>query len=72
MKTPIIVRIYRNGKLETTRQFDIEQVVIGANPDAQISLPAEGVSPLHAVIEERDTGYYIVDLGSTGGTFLGD
>ncbi len=72
MKTPIILRIYRNGKLETTRQFDVEQVVIGANPDAQISLPAEGVSPLHAVIEERDTGYYVVDLGSTGGTFLGD
>ncbi len=71
MKTPIILRIYRNGKIESTKQFDLEQIVIGANSDAQVSLAADGVSALHAVIEERDTGYYIVDLGSAAGTFRG-
>ena len=69
MKTPIILRIYRDGKLEATRQFDVDQIVIGRNADSQVALVGDDISPLHAVIELRDTGYYIVDLGSASGTF---
>ena len=71
MKTPVFLRIYLNGKLEGIRQFTDEQIVIGTNDDSQLPLKGEGVYPLHAVIEERDTGYYIVDLGSPLGTFRG-
>ncbi len=71
MKTPIILRIYRNGSLEATRQFDVDQIVIGRNTDTQVTLNGDDISPVHAVIEMRDTGYYIVDLGSASGTFRG-
>jgi len=69
VKTPIFLRVYRDGKLEGIRQFTDEQIVIGSNDDVQLSLKGEGVFPLHAVIEERDTGHYLVDLGSQLGTF---
>ncbi len=68
MKQPVFLRIYRNGKLEGVKQFAVEQIVIGKNSDVQVPLADDGVSPLHAVIEERDSGYYISDLGSQNGT----
>ncbi|MEK6555995.1 MAG: FHA domain-containing protein, partial [Bdellovibrionota bacterium] len=69
MKQPVFLRVYLNGKLENVKQFTEEQIVIGRNADLQLSLHEDTVSPLHAVIEERDTGYYISDLGSQAGTF---
>lgn len=70
MKQPIVLRIYFNEKLEGVKQFTDAQVVIGRNADVQVNLDEEGVSPLHAVIEEREGGYYISDLGSQSGTHL--
>jgi len=69
LKQPVFLRVYRNGKLENVKQFTEEQVVIGRNTDVQICLDVDGISPLHAVIERRDTGYYVSDLGSETGTF---
>jgi len=69
VKQPVFLRIYFNGKLENVKQFTDEQIVIGKNLDIQVPLTDEGVSPVHAVIEERDSGYYISDLGSQLGTF---
>ena len=69
MKQPVFLRVYLNGKLENVKQFTEEQIVIGRNADLQLPLQENSVSPLHAVIEERDTGYYISDLGSQSGTF---
>jgi hypothetical protein len=69
LKSPVLLRIYFNDKLEGVRQFVDAQIVIGRNPEAQVNLPEEGVSPLHAVIEERESGYYVSDLGSQSGTF---
>jgi pSer/pThr/pTyr-binding forkhead associated (FHA) protein len=69
VKQPVFLRIYLNGKLENVKQFTDEQVVIGKNADLQVSLTDDSISPVHAVIEERDTGYYISDLGSHLGTF---
>ncbi len=68
MKPPILLRIYLNDSLEGVRQFEAKQVVIGRNADVALELNDNGVSPLHAVIEERDSGYYISDLGSATGT----
>lgn len=70
MKPPILLRLFYNGKLEGVKQFADRQVVIGRNPEAQINLEDQEVSPLHALIEERDDGYFISDLGSQTGTLL--
>lgn len=68
MKPPILLRIYRQDHLEGVKQFDLKQIVIGHNADVQLDLNDSSVSPLHAVIEERETGYYLSDLGSQTGT----
>ncbi|MCB0408481.1 MAG: FHA domain-containing protein, partial [Bdellovibrionales bacterium] len=70
MKQPVVLRIFFNEKLEGVKQFVDAQIVIGRNADVQVDLQEEGVSPLHALIEERDNGYYISDLGSQTGTLL--
>ena len=70
MKQPILLRIFCNDKLEGVKQFTDSQIVIGRNTDVQLELNHESISPLHTLIEEREGGYYIVDLGSQGGTFI--
>ena len=70
MKTPLLLRVFKNGALEGVRQFDASQVVIGRNSDAQVSLNDAQVSPLHAMIEERADGFFLTDLGSGAGTIL--
>ncbi len=70
MKPPVLLRIYKNDQLESVKQFDQEQIVFGRNADVQVDLQDESVSPLHAIIEDRQSGYYISDLGSRTGTIL--
>ncbi|MFP5518692.1 MAG: AgmX/PglI C-terminal domain-containing protein [Bdellovibrionia bacterium] len=69
MKLPIIFRIFKNGQLKEVKQLDQDQIVIGHNADVHLDLDGEGVSAIHCLIEKRDSGYYICDLGSQGGTF---
>jgi outer membrane biosynthesis protein TonB len=71
LKQPVVLRIYKGDKLETVRQFEHSQIVIGRNSDAQLQLDDEGVALLHAMIEDRDGDYFISDLGSSNGTFKG-
>lgn len=70
MKLPIVIRIYRNDLLETVKQFTETQIVLGSSESSQIKLSGDEIAPLHAVIEERDSGFYISDLGSSIGTNL--
>ena len=69
MKSPIIFRVFKNNQLKEVKQFDLDQIVIGHDADVQLDLDDDAVSPIHCLIELRDTGYYICDLGSTSGTF---
>lgn len=69
MKFPVILRIFKNTQLVEVKQFDQDQIVIGRNADVGLDLDAEEVSAIHCLIELRDSGYYICDLGSTTGTF---
>lgn len=69
MKSPLILRVFRNNQLIEVKQFDQDQVVIGHNADVNLDLKSEEVSAIHCLIELRDNGYYICDLGSQGGTF---
>lgn len=69
MKSPVILRVFKNGQLLEVKQFDVDQIVIGQQADVQLDLQGEGISPIHCLIELRDAGYYICDLGSQTGTF---
>lgn len=54
------------------KQFDLDQIVIGQQAEVQLDLAGAGVSPIHCLIERRDSGYYLCDLGSQTGTFKND
>lgn len=69
MKQPIILRVFKSNQLKEVKQFDIDQIVVGSNQDSQLNLVDDAVSPIHCLIEKRDSGYYICDLGSKSGTF---
>lgn len=43
--------------------------MIGNNADVDINLTSEDVSAIHCLIERRENGYFICDLGSQTGTF---
>lgn len=69
MKSPVILRVFKNSQLVEVKQFDSDQIVIGHNADVQLDLEGDGVSAIHCLIERRDTGYFLCDLGSEGGTY---
>lgn len=55
----------------TTRWPLIDGGVLGRSPDAAISLQVAEVSREHARFEQRPNGWWIVDLDSHNGTFVG-
>ncbi|MFN7824557.1 MAG: AgmX/PglI C-terminal domain-containing protein [Pseudobdellovibrionaceae bacterium] len=68
MKSPIILRIFKGQQLIEVKQFDRDQVIFGHDAEVQLELNDESVSPIHCLIELRDSGYYLCDLGSATGT----
>lgn len=69
MKSPVILRVFKNNQLTEVKQFDQAQIVIGSDDEAQFKLQGPGVSPIHCLVELRDGKYFISDLGSQSGTF---
>lgn len=65
----MILRIFKNGQLAEVKQFDSDQIIIGQNADVQVDLKDDAVAPIHCLIELRDSGYYVCDLGSQSGTY---
>lgn len=71
MKQPVVLKVYKGDKLETVRQFEHSQIVIGRSSDVQLELGDDAVALLHAMIEDRGGDYYVSDLGSQSGTYKG-
>lgn len=70
MKQPVVLKVYRGEKLESVRQFEDKQIVIGREGEVQLQLTGDDISPIHAMIEDRDGNYFLNDLGSKTGTRL--
>lgn len=45
---------------------------IGYGEDADVKIPSETISQMHARIDHEDDAYYIEDLNSTNGTYVND
>ena len=65
--------IFQTGPLKGKR-LAIQQgpVIIGRDPDCHIAVADDEISRKHAVIELRDDGFYIRDLGSMNGILVND
>jgi hypothetical protein len=69
VKGPALV--VRSGGGRTGEMFPLEgETTIGRSPDCGIFLDDVTVSRKHAVLVERDNGFFIEDQGSLNGTFV--
>lgn len=61
--------LWANGDPNTFMyEFDQGRVSIGRARSADVQLPHPAVSGAHATIQTRDSGYVLIDEGSTNGT----
>jgi DNA-binding NtrC family response regulator len=65
------VIISRDSQFERLYSLQ-EKTHIGRSPKNDILLDAAGVSRHHAVIEQQDNQFFLIDDGSTNGTFISD
>jgi pSer/pThr/pTyr-binding forkhead associated (FHA) protein/tetratricopeptide (TPR) repeat protein len=49
-----------------------DRFILGRSPDSDVVIPDSLISRQHAIIEQRDDGWYLVDQNSGNGTFLND
>ncbi len=63
----LLFRVYLGKEIVQVKQFNKDQVVIGRNPDLDIVLNNDAIAPIHALIERREIGVYLCDLGSESG-----
>lgn len=68
MRSPIIFRIFKGSQLLEVKQFEADQVIFGHDAEVTIDLKDPSVSAIHCLLELRDSGYYICDMGSATGT----
>jgi pSer/pThr/pTyr-binding forkhead associated (FHA) protein len=63
-------RIFHNGQLVREEKLNQGVIKIGKVPSAHLRIDDEKVSRMHAIIEVLGTEVSVIDLGSTGGTFV--
>lgn len=70
-RLPLFLRILKDGKLLDVKQFTGHTIVIGREGKVDAIVTDMSLSPIHAMIEEREDGkFYVCDLGSQSGTFV--
>ena len=71
---PVLARleVLSTGVLKGQR-FEVRSPLahVGRGPHNDIVLPDESVSDAHAKLQKREAGWYVVDMGSTNGTYVG-
>jgi FHA domain/zinc-ribbon domain len=70
VKGPALVVRSGGGRAGETFHPEGDRTTIGRSPDCEIFLDDVTVSRKHAVLTQRDGGFFIEDLGSLNGTFL--
>ena len=69
-KLSLKFRIFRNNELVAVRELNQAVIKIGKVPTAHVCIEDESVSRMHAIVEILDETAYLIDLGSTRGTFV--
>ena len=72
IKTEGPALVVRSGGGRAGEHFllEHESTTVGRSPDCDVFLDDVTVSRKHAVLTQRDGGFFIEDLGSLNGTFL--
>ena len=69
-KLSLSFRIFKNGQLIREEQLSQGVIKIGKVPSAHLRIDDEACSRMHAIIEVTGSEVSVIDLGSTGGTFV--
>ena len=70
VKGPALIVRSGGGRAGETFHPEGERTTIGRSPDCEIFLDDVTVSRKHAVLTQRDDGFFIEDLGSLNGTYV--
>jgi len=70
-RTPTTLTVTEGSLAGTTVSLKETGVLLGRNPECTLVLDDDFASGRHARIFRRDAGWFVEDLGSTNGTFLG-
>lgn len=70
-RTPTSLTVTEGSLAGTTVSLKETGVLLGRNPECTLVLDDDFASGRHARIFRRDAGWFVEDLGSTNGTFLG-
>ena len=70
-KGPSLVQ-YSGKKLGRRFNWIGDTVTIGRGDGAEFKIDEESLSPVHSILTKEPEGYFILDLNSTRGTFIGD
>jgi len=70
-RTPTSLTVTEGSLAGSTVSLKETGVLLGRNPECTLVLDDDFASGRHARIFRRDAGWFVEDLGSTNGTFLG-
>ena len=70
-RIPTALVVTEGSLAGTTVSLKETGVLLGRNPECTLVLDDDFASGRHARIFRRDSGWFVEDLGSTNGTFLG-